>query len=599
MDIHAQTCSCPACIGRSPDALRDAGATSDAVSSGPKPVLALADVVHQLTTQWGDNYEGTTRTWHSTGLTYAMPDISPVGTEASGFKAMTPAMKAAAREAFELWDDLIAIRLDESTSNAANITFAYSSNTGGSTYARTWISGSSGTDFAISKSQLWFADNWHTHDQDSDVYHGGYGVMTYLHEIGHALGLSHPGTYNAGQGAPTYATSAEYAQDTRQYTAMSYWDADEGNPLVDHWGSGGRWTYAATPLLHDIAAAQAKYGADMTTRTGDTVYGFNANAGRDAFDFARNPDPVIAIWDAGGRDTLDASGYATHQTIDLTPGSISSIGYLTHNVAIAYGAWIEDARGGSGNDVIIGNALDNLVIGNDGNDFFLASAGNDIVQGGNGHDLVRYALSSASYGFMTHGDTTLVGQAGFGLHRIYEVETFQFAGAQLGAVRSPLEYAAGYGDLIDAFGADRGAAFRHFSDHGWHEGRTVTFDALEYVASYTDLIAAFGADRDAGARHFMAHGIQEGRQTFFDALSYIASYGDLIAAFGANPDAGARHFIQYGLSEGRTQRFDPVSYVKNYSDLQQAFGTDYEAATLHYVNYGHLEGRSWEGDLMA
>jgi hypothetical protein len=36
-----------------------------------------------------------------------------------------------------------------------------------------------------------------------------------------------------------------------------------------------RFVYSATPLVHDIAAIQAIYGVDTTTRTGDTVYGFN------------------------------------------------------------------------------------------------------------------------------------------------------------------------------------------------------------------------------------------------------------------------------------------------------------------------------------
>ena len=44
---------------------------------------------------------------------------------------------------------------------------------------------------------------------------------------------------------------------------------------------------SATPMLYDIAAIQPLYGADMTTRTGDTVYGDNSNAGRGAFNFAR------------------------------------------------------------------------------------------------------------------------------------------------------------------------------------------------------------------------------------------------------------------------------------------------------------------------
>ena len=89
----------------------------------------------------------------------------------------------------------------------------------------------------------------------------------------------------------------------------------------------------ATPLIHDIAAIQRIYGADMTTRTGDTVYGFNRNAGRDTYDFTKTPAPIMAIWDAGGNDTIDASGYATQADDRLTPGSLSSIGGVTFDTA--------------------------------------------------------------------------------------------------------------------------------------------------------------------------------------------------------------------------------------------------------------------------
>ena len=44
-----------------------------------------------------------------------------------------------------------------------------------------------------------------------------------LHEIGHALGLAHPGSYDVTQGNPTYAANAVYREDTLQYSVMSYW----------------------------------------------------------------------------------------------------------------------------------------------------------------------------------------------------------------------------------------------------------------------------------------------------------------------------------------------------------------------------------------
>ena len=42
-------------------------------------------------------------------------------------------------------------------------------------------------------------------------------------------------------------------------------------------------SYPGTVMLDDIAAAQRTYGVNTTTRTGDTVYGFNSNADRPWF----------------------------------------------------------------------------------------------------------------------------------------------------------------------------------------------------------------------------------------------------------------------------------------------------------------------------
>ena len=151
-------------------------------------------------------------------------------------------------------------------------------------------------------------------------------VAIAIHEIGHAIGLDHPGNYNGGN--PTYSANAAYVQDSRQYTVMSYFDAEE---------TGARHydTYAATPLLHDIAAAQALYGANYATRAGNTVYGFNSNADRAQFHIiSAAQDAVFAIWDGGGRDTLNLSGYTEGSIINLNAGSFSSAGGLYANIAI-------------------------------------------------------------------------------------------------------------------------------------------------------------------------------------------------------------------------------------------------------------------------
>ncbi len=376
------------------------------------PTMTLSQIIWQLTTQWSGSHEGTTRTWGSSVITYSMPNTSPSGSEALGFTPMTEVMKAAGRLSFELWDDLIAIDLVETTSPTANITMAMSSNTGNSTYASSSISGWA-PNYTLTSGKIWLASQWSSHNEDSDFVFGNYSYLTYIHEIGHTLGLSHPGTYN---GTADYDDDAEYNQDTHQWTVMSYFYADENGSGVDHYGSDGGWKYPSTPMLHDVAAIQDKYGADYTTRTGDTVYGFNVTADKAVFDFTVNYNPIICIWDAGGNDTLDVSGYSTNQRITLEAGTYSDVGYMTQNVAIAYGAWIENAIGGSGADHITGNALANVLSGNGGADTLIGGLGNDTLNGGAGNDLYVFAAGDGHdviEGFTAGGSEDRIEVTGF------------------------------------------------------------------------------------------------------------------------------------------------------------------------------------------
>ncbi|MCB2135597.1 MAG: M10 family metallopeptidase, partial [Rhodobacteraceae bacterium] len=207
---------------------------------------------------------------------------------------------------------------------------------------------------------------------------GSYDFFAILHEIGHAVGLAHPGDYNAAPGVNiTYAGYAQFIEDSHQYTVMSYFD--ESNTTTSVPG------YSDTLMMYDIYALHQLYGADMTFHAGNSVYGFNSNLGG-VYDFTSNTDPLLCIWDGAGIDTIDLSGYGMNQYLNLGAGTFSNVGGYVGNVSIAVGATIENGTTGSGHDRIIGNNANNILIGNSGNDTLIGGGGHDRIYGGVGFD---------------------------------------------------------------------------------------------------------------------------------------------------------------------------------------------------------------------
>ena len=398
--------------------------------SATKPTFTTDQIIYQITTSWGGSSAGDTFNWDSSLISFSINSGTP--TNVSGYTPseggsylvnMDPLQVATAQLSFQLWDDVIAKsagthRLIQSISPSANITFDYSNNTSGNgTYADFWTSSfnPSTNNGTISASQIWLSSNW-TSNGDSGMVLGGYGLLTMIHEIGHSIGLSHPGTYDASYGNPTYATDAVFAQDNRKYTVMSYFGGYLPGSGWQQDGTYLNYIYPQTFMVYDIAAIQAKYGADTMTRTGDTIYGFNCNllasdSEKQIYDFNQNHTPIFTIWDAGGTDTLDCSGYAGSQTINLTPGSYSSVDGMIENVAIALNCFIEKAIGGAGNDTLIAVGNNTLTGGAGADTFNITLGTNTITDLGNGADILTVSpgaiVWATAYGNVTATSSTI------------------------------------------------------------------------------------------------------------------------------------------------------------------------------------------------
>src|SRR5690606_20143541 len=110
------------------------------------------------------------------------------------------------------------------------------------------------------------------------------------------------------------------------------------------------------------------YGAAVT-RGDNTVYGFGSNVTGDTailYDFTRNDSPILTIYDSGGVDTLNVSGWGTDSDIDLRPGHYSAVNGMTNNLGIADGVATETDDGGAGNVAFRGDDANNVLDGGAG-----------------------------------------------------------------------------------------------------------------------------------------------------------------------------------------------------------------------------------------
>ncbi|MEQ1671922.1 MAG: M10 family metallopeptidase C-terminal domain-containing protein, partial [Hyphomicrobium sp.] len=240
---------------------------------------------------------------------------------------------------------------------------------------------------------------------DGDGAANGYGVghlgagpirgtlsfETFVHEIGHGLGLNHPHADMPGElafpGVTDPFDTGDLGFNQTVYTVMSYNDFSDQSSAVEYILNG----HITGPMAFDIAAIQQMYGANTTFNLGDTVYAIDDATGLVPF--------WKCLWDAGGIDEMSYAG-SDSVVLDLRAATLLSEagggGYVSSEqtpimrggFTIANGVVIENARGGSGSDVLTGNDASNVLTGNGGDDRLIGELGDDTLLGGSGNDFL-------------------------------------------------------------------------------------------------------------------------------------------------------------------------------------------------------------------
>jgi Ca2+-binding RTX toxin-like protein len=438
-----------------------------------------------------------------------------------------------------------------------------------------------------------------------------------MHELGHAMGLKHGHVTQGGHGVtfPTLPTN----HDSYEYSVMTYQQFPDDSPSDGDSAPDHPTTY----MQDDIAAIQYMYGANYSYNSGNTTYSWNPITGQEFINGAGQVDRngeiapadgeiFMTVWDGGGNDTYDFSNYTTNLSIDLSPGgwtildtstnhrqradlgfdSVTGQEYFARgNIANAQvdpnnpnetASLIDNAYGGSGNDTISGNSLDNILRGGGGNDtlkggggadHLYGDAGNDTLKGGGGADYLDggTGVNTADYAASAAGVfVDLLTRAGSGgdaqgdtLVNIQNVSGTQYADTLIGNSQANTLLGGDGNDVIYAEGSG------DHLDGGNGTDWVVFFDSTAGVT--VDLAAGIGSGGYAQGDSILNFENLEG-SNFGDNLSGTSG-ANIIYGFDGNDVINAREGADTVYAGNGNDRVIDTDFV-NFDYYDGGPGTD-------------------------